>query len=206
MAKQKIRYTLWIDEETLKAAKARAAEECVSPSRIIVAVARRSLVDAAQNSEARILQAVERVFHLLQRIDRRRGYDDQVLKEMVGLMVQSFFNHTPAIPEKDKKAALYSGKARFSRYLDTLAANLRAGQSILNDLPAPSEPASRPVISPGEVATGPDSSAPNSSAGNEAERLSVTDDKRIPSPHSPAAKTERKAPVAAGAGRWGLFG
>ncbi len=55
---------------------------------------------------------------------------------MVGLMVQSFFNHTPAIPDHDKKAALHSGKARFNRFLDTLATNLRSGQSITNDIPA----------------------------------------------------------------------
>jgi len=80
---------------------------------------------------------------LIQRIDRRRSFDQQVLKEMVGLMVQSFFNHTPGIPDKDKKAALHSGKARFNRFLDTLATHLRSGQSIMNDLPAPSaEPTS----------------------------------------------------------------
>jgi hypothetical protein len=138
---QKVRFTLWMDEEVLKAAKVRAAEEGATPSRVIAAAARTMLIDNPQNAEARVLRAVERVLALIQRIDRRRGYDQQVLKEMVGLMVQSFFNHTPAIPEKDKKAALHSGKARFIRFLDTLASNLRAGQSIMNDLPAPTEPA-----------------------------------------------------------------
>ena len=63
---------------------------------------------------------------------------------MVGLMVQSFFNHTPAIPDHDKKAALHSGKARFNRFLDTLATNLRSGQSITNDIPAAPEAAVDP--------------------------------------------------------------
>jgi hypothetical protein len=138
---QKVRFTLWMEEDVLKAAKRRAAEEGVTPSRVIATAARTMLIDNPQNAEARVFQAVERVLALIQRIDRRRGYDQQVLKEMVGLMVQSFFNHTPAIPEKDKKAALHSGKVRFNRFLDALASNLRAGQSIMNDLPAPTEPA-----------------------------------------------------------------
>ena len=141
MAMQKVRFTLWMEEDVLRAAKRRAADEGVTPSRVIAAAARTVLIDSPQDAEARVLKAVERVFALIQRIDRRRGYDQQVLKEMLGLMVQSFFNHTPGIPEKDKKAALHSGKARFNRFLDTLAANLRAGQSIMNDLPAPTEPA-----------------------------------------------------------------
>jgi hypothetical protein len=133
---QKVRFTLWMDEDVLKAAKVRASEAGATPSRVIADAARTILIDNPQNAEARVLQAVERVFALIQRMDRRRGYDQQVLKEMVGLMVQSFFNHTPAIPDHDKKAALHSGKARFNRFLDTLATNLRSGQSITNDIPA----------------------------------------------------------------------
>jgi hypothetical protein len=143
-----------MDEDVLKAARVRAGESGVTPSRVIADAARTILIDNPQNAEARVLVAVERVFALIQRIDRRRSFDQQVLKEMVGLMVQSFFNHTPAIPEKEKKAALHSGKARFNRFLDTLATHLRSGQSIMNDLPAvgdstlPDSAVSAPVPSP----------------------------------------------------------
>jgi hypothetical protein len=188
MPTQKVRYTLWVDEDVLRAAKVRSAEEGVTPSRIIVAAARSALIDAPQNAEARILQAVERVLILLQRIDRRRGYDHQVLKEMVGLMVQSFFNHTPAIPEKDKKAALHSGKARFNRFLDALAGNLRGGQSILNDLPAPAEPAIPQIAAPGHDA------APNTNSTANTNPLRAPD--AIHEPATPQAATERQLPQA----------
>ncbi len=145
---QKVRFTLWMDEDVLKAARVRAGESGITPSRVIADAARTILIDNPQNAEARVLVAVERVFALIQRIDRRRSFDQQVLKEMVGLMVQSFFNHTPAIPDKDKKAALHSGKARFNRFLDTLATHLRSGQSIMNDLPAPVEPTSSDTSAP----------------------------------------------------------
>jgi hypothetical protein len=137
-----------MDQDVLKAARVRAGESGVTPSRVIADAARTILIDNPQNAEARVLVAVERVFALIQRIDRRRSFDQQVLKEMVGLMVQSFFNHTPGIPEKDKKAALHSGKARFNRFLDTLATHLRSGQSIMNDLPAPVEPTSSDTSAP----------------------------------------------------------
>ena len=90
---------------------------------------------------------MERVFNLIQRIDRRRVYDQQVLKEMVGLLIRSFFNHIPAVPPKERDAAPISGKARFNRFLDALAANLRSGESALNDLPVPEQSQkSEPVV------------------------------------------------------------
>lgn len=213
MPTQKIRYTLWVDEDVLRAAKVRSAEEGVTPSRIIVAAARSALIDAPQNAEARILQAVERVLVLLQRIDRRRGYDHQVLKEMVGLMVQSFFNHTPAIPEKDKKAALHSGKVRFNRFLDALAANLRGSQSILNDLPGPAEPA-KPQIAPAEEAvsqkvasTASANSLRAPEAGHEPETPPMATEKRMPQPEeSPSRATRQKQAISTSTKRWGLFG
>jgi hypothetical protein len=60
-----------------------------------------------------------------------------VLKEMAGLGMRSFFNHTTPIPEATKAAAILSGKQRFHGYLDTLAKNLRKGESILSDVPLP---------------------------------------------------------------------
>jgi hypothetical protein len=60
-----------------------------------------------------------------------------VLKEMAGLGMRSFFNHTTPIPEATKAAAILSGKQRFHGYLDMLAKNLRKGESILSDIPLP---------------------------------------------------------------------
>ena len=143
MAEHKTRFTVWMDPEILRAAKARALQEGLTVSEVLAAAAKRSLIDSDRpNTDAQVLQAVERVFNLIQRIDRRHVYDQQVLKEMLGLMVRSFFNHTPAVPKKDWEAAVISGKARFNRFLDILANNLRSGKSVLNDMPA-QEPAQK---------------------------------------------------------------
>lgn len=178
---QKVRFTLWMDEDVLKAARVRAGESGVTPSRVIADAAHTILIDNPQNAKARVLVAVERVFAMIQRIDRRRSFDQQVLKEMVGLMVQSFFNHTPGIPEKDKKAALQSGKARFNRFLDTLATNIRSGQSIVNDLPAASEP------------TTPGTSVPAPSQ-MKANQLSSPTEKLVPE-KSPEVGEQKAAPA-----------
>jgi hypothetical protein len=147
MAEHKTRFTVWMDPEVLRAAKARALQDGITVSEVLAAAAKRDLIDAnRQNTDAQILQAVERVFNLIQRIDRRRVYDQQVLKEMLGLLTRSFFNHTPATPKNDKEAALLSGKVRFNHFLDVLAANLRSGESVLNDLPVPEQaPKTAPV-------------------------------------------------------------
>ena len=164
MAQHKTRFTVWMEPDTLQAAKARAVQDGITVSEVLAAAAKRTLIDNdRQHTDAQLLAAVERVFNLLQRIDRRRVYDQQVLKEMVGLLIRSFFNHIPAVPAKEKEAALMSGKVRFNRWLDILARNLRSGQSVLNDLPVPeqverNEPIvaqPQPSISPLPIALAP---------------------------------------------------
>jgi hypothetical protein len=136
MKERKVRFTIWISPEILRTAKARAIEHKMTVSEVLASAAAAKLGGADQlAADEKILNAVERVFFLIQRIEKRRSYDDQVVKEMLGLLIQSFFNHIPAVPEKDKKAALFSGKVRFNRFLDCLAANLRIGDSILHDVP-----------------------------------------------------------------------
>ena len=140
MKPHKVRFTIWLEPAALDAAKERSRQDGVSVSEALAQAAAESLLRTRQDAEAQVLRAVERVYHLVQRTDRRRGFDDQVLKEMLGLAVLSFFNHTPAVPEGNKRAALLDGKLRFHKFLDTLAANLRGGRSVLSDLPPPSDP------------------------------------------------------------------
>lgn len=143
MKSLKVRFTVWLDTTTLEAAKVRSRQDGVSVSEALAEAATESLLRNRADAETQIVKAIERVFYLVQRTDRKRSFDEQVLKEMVGLMVLSFFNHTPAVPEANKKAALMDGKMRFHRFLDTLAGNLRGGKTILSDLPGPVEEGER---------------------------------------------------------------
>ena len=136
MKAHKVRFTVWLDPAALDAAKERSRQDGVSVSEALGRAATESLLRNRKDAEAQIVKAVERVFYLVHKTDRKRGFDLQLLKEMLGLMVLSFFNHTHPVPEASKKTALLEGKARFQRFLDLLAANLRGGKSILSDLPS----------------------------------------------------------------------
>jgi hypothetical protein len=136
MKEQKVRFTVWLNPAVLSAAKARANRDGISVSEVLARAAQRELGQGeGGDADALTHKAVDRVFFLLQRTDKRRGFEHQVLKEMLGLAVLAFFNHTPPVPDADRKAAHLSGNVRFQQFLDAVAANLRRGRSILAELP-----------------------------------------------------------------------
>jgi hypothetical protein len=95
----------------------------------------------------------------VRRLEQRLRIDLQVVKELIGLGMRSFFNHTPPVPDNGKTAALVSGKQRFQRYLDLVASNLRGGDSVLGDVPLP-EPTEVATQSEPETAKSPEPTAP----------------------------------------------
>jgi post-segregation antitoxin (ccd killing protein) len=136
--KRSVQVTIYLDAQLLQAAKERSATMQVSLSAAIVEALKESLLSTYRSErEQEILKAVERNFHALRRLDQRLAVELAVLKEMAGLGMRSFFNHTTPIPEATKAAAILSGKQRFHGYLDTLAKNLRKGESVLSDVPLP---------------------------------------------------------------------
>jgi post-segregation antitoxin (ccd killing protein) len=154
--------TIYLDAQLLQAAKERSANMQVSLSAAIVEALKESLLSTYRSErEQEILKAVERNFHALRRLDQRLAVELAVLKEMAGLGMRSFFNHTTPIPEATKAAAILSGKQRFHGYLDTLAKNLRKGESILSDIPLPEFDAPSESKTPqGEVTEKADPLAP----------------------------------------------
>jgi hypothetical protein len=156
----------------MQAAKQRSGEMKVSLSATVAEAAKESLLSSyLSEREQEILKAVDRNFHALRRLERQLRLEIAVLKEMIGVGMRSFFNHTTPIPEATKNAALRSGKERFHRYLDLLATNLRSGESILKDLPLPEagEPAAAAAPDAGgQVAKGTASQQPKvEAAANE---------------------------------------
>jgi hypothetical protein len=128
MSARKVQLTVRVEAEVVRAAKERAGHMKMSVSAAIAEAAKESLLSSYRSErETEILKAVERNFQALRGFERRVEFELRVMKEMLGLGMRSFFNHTPAVPEPDKSAALLSGKIRFGRYLDLLARNLHAG-------------------------------------------------------------------------------
>ena len=137
----RVQVTVFLEPAVHQAARRRAAEAHLSLSATVAEAAKESLLSSYRSDREReLLRAADRNFHALRRLDGRLRLELALLKEMVGLGVRSFLNHTPAVPESGKAAALLSGKQRFGRYLNLVAANLRGGDSVLGDV-APPEPA-----------------------------------------------------------------
>jgi post-segregation antitoxin (ccd killing protein) len=190
--------TIYLDAQLLQAARERSANMQVSLSAAIVEALKESLLSTYRSErEQEILKAVERNFHALRRLDQRLAVELAVLKEMAGLGMRSFFNHTTPIPEATKAAAILSGKQRFHGYLDTLAKNLRKGESILSDIPllefdAPSESKTPQAEVTGKADPLAPVEKPNSRRG--AER---TSDRTVTQPAAANGQTAQR--------NWGLF-
>ncbi len=136
MNDEKIKFSISLSRPAYDAAKAQAAELGKAFTWVVAEAATQTLLATYRSDrEAELLKAVERVFFKLQKLEKRQNLDLLILKEMAGLGIRAYFNHTPEVPEHERSASLLSGKARFHRYLDTLARNLRQNQSILGDVP-----------------------------------------------------------------------
>jgi len=200
----RVQVTVRLEPRVLQAAKQRASEMKVSLSAALAEAAKESLLSSYRSErEQEILKAADRNFHALRRLEQQLRLDIQVLKEMVGLGMRSFFNHTTAIPDALKTAALLSGKQRFHRFLDLLARNLRTGESILSDIPS-LEPESETGKSSSQEEGATKSVQPQQTA-NAIAVESVGASSRRPSPAHTAAHSSSRQ-LSQGRESWGLFG
>lgn len=204
MKERRVQVSVFLEASVLAAAKKRAGEMKVSMSAAVAEAAKESLLSTYRNErEQEILKAVERNFHAMRRLEKRLWLEIAVLKEMVGLGMLSFFNHIAAVPEAQKVAALASGKQRFNRYLDILAKNLRAGASIMGDVPLPEAYDSSASSAPSAKDTGGGTAAHHSK-----EPAPVNDLGSGASPGVVGQVASQSMPQSgpSSRGNWGLFG
>ena len=137
MNNDKIKFSISLGRPAYDAAKSLAAASGKAFTFVVADAATQTLLATYRSDrEAEILKAVERVFFKLQKLEKHQHLDLLILKEMVGLGIRAYFNHTPEILESQRSAAQLSGKARYRHYLDTLARNVRQNKSILGELAA----------------------------------------------------------------------
>jgi hypothetical protein len=174
MTGHRIQVSVFLEPEVHKAAKQRAGEMKLSLSATVADAAKESLLSSYRSErENQILKAEERNFYAVRRLEQRLRIDLQVVKELIGMGMRSFFNHIPPVPDNGKTAALVSGKQRFQRYLDLVASNLRGGDSVLGDVPLPEpadvatqqEPEKDKPLEPNVPAPKPNSAPKNEASG-----------------------------------------
>ncbi|MEM6457846.1 MAG: hypothetical protein AAF710_00475 [Planctomycetota bacterium] len=136
-ARPRVALTVRLPAPLYDTARQIAAQRNAPLAAVIAAAAEQTLrpTEEQQADEAAIRDAVQHCLHKLDRLERKvapgLSSDLHVLKEMVGLAVRTYLNHTAALPETERAAATVSGRARFERFLDVLANSLRDGVSIL---------------------------------------------------------------------------
>jgi hypothetical protein len=204
--------TVRLDPDVLKAARDKAQRENVSVSAVVADAAARALLHAGHAEwEACILRALDRLGNKIDKLDKRTGYDAGVLKEMVGLFVRAYFNHTPALPEPALRPALLSGKERFARFMDTLASNLGRGTSVLREIGVPPPDESTTAPTPASAALPAPAAPTNGTSSPSNPDEGVRDGPPEPpailgtAVTQPPHAEEHPSPPAAERRRWGLF-
>src|SRR5689334_5569157 len=111
--------TVRLESHVMRAAREKARRLNMSISAVVADAAAGALVGAYPDSpDGKMLVLLERLSNQLYKLGRRSRVESTIQKEMLGLFIRAYFNHTPALPEAMLDAAALSGKARYERFLD----------------------------------------------------------------------------------------
>jgi hypothetical protein len=149
----RVALTVRLDPDLYKIVQTEASRTGASLGAVLTDAAKQILSpEYRKQREAEVLSAIEKCFNKLRTMETKLLADTHVLKEMIGLAVRMYLNHTPEVPEDAKEAALLSGHNRFELYLDVLAENLRRRRSVLSEEPEqePSTPEEANEIIPND--------------------------------------------------------
>lgn len=139
----KIQMTVRLEPEVLKAAEAVANRTHQAVSIVVHDAAKRTLLPKDGDELDRGMQQFAK--RIATQISRSRDstLDElHMLKEMMGLLIRTYLNHTAPVPESERESASRSGRARFLRMLQLLDGNLRRGTSVFDELQVIEEGAS----------------------------------------------------------------
>lgn len=86
--------------------------------------------DDGPNQEGAYLRRLDRMSSQLGKLDR----DLLIGIETLALFIRYQLAVTPALPERDQRAARAQGKERFERFVDSLGRRLQQGSTLFRDL------------------------------------------------------------------------
>ena len=148
--KHKVLVSGSIDPEVFEALEKHCrAHPSRSRSAVITQALRQLLSPDFQEERERVLSA--NLDRLYWHQHNQAGYTKQELrtiKEMIALLIRTFYNHTPEIPEGQRQAAAANGEKRFNQFLEVLATQIAPGQSALERMPEPAVVAETDVPNP----------------------------------------------------------
>ena len=130
----------------------------MSRSAVVSRALRQYLLPDYQEERERVLAAnLDRLWwhqhNLADRLDR----DIATTREMLAMLVRTFYIHVPEVPESQREGAILSGEQRFNRFLAVVAEHLGPGKSSLQRMPEPEivESIEEPPVPPNRQANEP---------------------------------------------------
>ena len=102
----------------------------------------------SQDPSAALSKRLDQLGYQLKRHDEEVTDAVALLKEMVGLFVRVYLNHTPEVAQADRGRASASGRKRFEQFVSMLAESLETDRSILDEAIPPKalEPPESPAL------------------------------------------------------------
>jgi hypothetical protein len=149
--------TIRLDDELMKVVKVQATLTRSSLGSVVVDAARQALMPEYQQKQEQILlKAMDRCFNRMVKMHEDQQAQHELVREMLGMFVRTFFRHTAAVKPEQKDRAWASAAQRFEVFLDALATNRRNRLSVMDPAPKqeavqqaaqqPSSPPSLPTV------------------------------------------------------------
>lgn len=130
---RKLKLTVYLEPDTLKALESFAADRRKSMSLVAEAAILSFLTpDDSNRREAAIAKRLDRIGRILERLERNDG----IALETLALFIRHWLTATPALPEYDSAAAKAKGAERYERFVQALGRRLGT-QSLMREVTSP---------------------------------------------------------------------
>lgn len=128
---RKAQLSIYLDPETFGSLEA-FAKRHGRPKSLVAEAAITSFLtpDDSDRREAAIAKRLDRVAHVLDRLER----NDTIALETMALFIRFWLTSTPALPEHSSPAARAKGAERYDRFIEALGRRLSSGSTILKEV------------------------------------------------------------------------
>jgi hypothetical protein len=131
---EKVQMTVRLRPDVYRRAKEHERRTGLPVSVVIANAAAASLLPIGEESaETRIHELAKRLLSRIEKLEGTLGRELFGTRELVAQFIRAYFNHTPALPEPERDAASLDGRLRFSRLVEQVNLNVRAGVSIIDE-------------------------------------------------------------------------
>lgn len=124
--------TVRLEPEVHRAVLAKANRSGIPPAVVVADAAKQKLLPKSSDDELTLERATDRLLRRIGKIDLAWQEEYHTLRELIAIFIRMYLNHTPAVPESERRDASMSGRARFNRIVDLLERNLKDGISVLD--------------------------------------------------------------------------